>query len=392
MDKRTLTICGGILLAGVILSTITFFTEPTAKRVAARRQVAALVEVTHVERGDYRPVIVAMGTVEAAQDVTLSPRVSGEVVSRSAAFTPGGTVKKGDELLRIDPADYENALQQRRSELYQALADLNVEMGRQNVAKRDFQLLDEEISEEFEDLVLRKPQLNSARAKVTSASAAVKQAELELERTRIRAPFDAHILSRNVHAGSQVSRGNDLGRVVGLDAYWVVTTVPLAQLPSLVFPIGEEQGAEVKIRNRVAWDDGVYRTGHLHRLVGALDEQTRMARVIVLVSDPLSLQEASEGQPPLMIGAFVETRIAAKKLTDVSRVSRELLRSNKTIWVMEDGKLSIRKVDIVFEDTEHVYIKGGLRLDDQIVTTNLSTVVEGAPLRVKSADTGRAGL
>jgi len=392
LDKRTLTICGGILLAGVILSTITFFTEPTAKRVAARRQVAALVEVTHVERGDYRPVIVAMGTVEAAQDVTLSPRVSGEVVSRSAAFTPGGTVKKGDELLRIDPADYENALQQRRSELYQALADLNVEMGRQNVAKRDFQLLDEEISEEFEDLVLRKPQLNSARAKVTSASAAVKQAELELERTRIRAPFDAHILSRNVHAGSQVSRGNDLGRVVGLDAYWVVTTVPLAQLPSLVFPIGEEQGAEVKIRNRVAWDDGVYRTGHLHRLVGALDEQTRMARVIVLVSDPLSLQEASEGQPPLMIGAFVETRIAAKKLTDVSRVSRELLRSNKTIWVMEDGKLSIRKVDIVFEDTEHVYIKGGLRLDDQIVTTNLSTVVEGAPLRVKSADTGRAGL
>ena len=171
-----------------------------------------------------------------------------------------------------------------------------------------------------------------------------------------------------------------------------MTTVPLAQLPSLVFPIGEEQGAEVKIRNRVAWDDGVYRTGHLHRLVGALDEQTRMARVIVLVSDPLSLQEASEGQPPLMIGAFVETRIAAKKLTDVSRVSRELLRSNKTIWVMEDGKLSIRKVDIVFEDTEHVYIKGGLRLDDQIVTTNLSTVVEGAPLRVKSADTGRAGL
>lgn len=386
--KSTLMVCGAIVLAGAGLIAITFATQPQTKRVSAKRETAALVEVKGVERGDFRPVIVAMGTVEPAQDVTLSPRVAGEVVYRAPAFTPGGVVKKGEELLRIDPSDYENALAQRQSELDEALAALNVEMGRQNVAQREFQLLDEEVSAEFEDLVLRKPQLNAARAQVAAARAAVAQARLELERTHIRAPFDAHILSRNVHVGSQVARGDDLGRVVGLDSYWVVTTVPLAQLPWLAFPRGDEQGPQVEIRNRVAWPDGVYRTGYLHRLLGALEERTRMARVLVAVPDPLSRLDAAEGKPPLMIGAFVETRIAAKRLTDVFRVERELVRGGQTLWVLADGKLSIRAIDIVFEDTEFVYVKDGLQVGERIVTTNLSTVVEGAPLRVKAAAGG----
>jgi RND family efflux transporter MFP subunit len=380
-------ICGGVVLAGIVLMSITFLTEPKAKRVAAKRETAALVEVTDVERGDYRPTIVALGTIEAAQDVTLSPRVAGEIVWRSPTFTPGGIVQKGEVLLRIDPADYRNILLQRKSELYEALAAYNIEMGRQNVAKRDFQILDETVSSEFESLVLRKPQLDAAQAKVDAARAAVNQAELELERTHIKAPFDAHILSRDVNVGSQVSRGNTLGRVVGLDAYWAVTTVPLSQLPWLDFPQGENRGPEVQIRNRVAWQEGVYRTGYLHRLLGALEEQTRMARVLVNVPDPLSLIGSTENRPPLMIGAFVETRIGARKLTDVFRLPRDLVRSDRTVWVMADGKLSVRDVDIAFEDTEFVYIRDGLRLGEQIVTTNLSTVVDGAPLRLKSEQT-----
>ena len=390
-NKKTLLICGGILLVGVCLTALTFFTEPTATRVAATRETAMLVEVAEVHRGDYRPTIVAMGTVEPAQDITLSPRVGGEIVSRSPAFTPGGFVDKGEALLQIDPADYQNTLQQRNSELRQAVSDLNVEMGRQNVALKDYQLLDEALSAELESLVLRKPQLNAARAKVEAARAAVDQAKLDLERTTIKAPFHAHILSRNVAVGSQVSPGDNLGRLVGLDSYWVVTTVPLSKLPWLSFPQADgETGSEVRIRNRIAWPEGTYRIGYLHRLVGALEDRTRMARVFVSVPDPLSYRAESSDLPPLMIGAFVETRIGAEPITDVIRLVRDHVRADDTVWVMEDGKLSIRTVEIAFRDADYAYVTDGLRDNDRVVTTNLATVVEGAPLRVKAGDAGQA--
>ena len=390
--KKTLLICGGILLAGTCLTALTFMTEPTATRVTATRESAMLVEAVEVHRGDYRPTIVAMGTVEPAQDITLSPRVGGGIVSRSPAFTPGGFVEKGEALLQIDPADYEYTLQQRQGELHQAVADLDVEMGRQNVAQKDYQILDEDLSAQFESLVLRKPQLNAVRAKVDAARAAVYQAELELKRTSIEAPFDAHILSRNVNVGSQVSPGHNLGRLVGLDSYWVVTTVPLSKLPWLSFPRDDgETGSVVRIRNRVAWKEGVYRTGHLHRLVGALEERTRMARVYVSVLDPLSYRNESSGLPPLMIGAFVETRIEAEPITDVVRIGRDHVRADDTVWVVDDGQLSIRRVEIAFRDADYAYVTEGLRHSDWIVTSNLATVVDGAPLRVKADVAQRAG-
>ena len=123
-----------------------------------------------------------------------------------------------------------------------------------------------------------------------------------------------------------------------------------------------------------------------------MESQTRLARVLVEVKDPLVQQPASEGLPPLMIGAFLKTEIEGKKLEDVVRLNRDYLRQNETVWVMEDGKLRIRDVEIIFRDEHYAYITGGLYEDDQVVTTNLSTVVDGAALRVEEpANASQAG-
>ncbi len=391
--KKTLFISLVILLAAVAVTLVIFSTEPKATSEGATRESAMLVEVSGVERGDYQPLVVATGVVIPAQEVVVSPRVSGQVVHRSEAFTPGGFVSKGQSLLMIDPADYNNRLQMRKSELLQAKADLEMEMGRQHVAMQDYQLVEEGLIGENKALVLREPQLNAAKSRGESAEAAVKQAELDLERTTIRAPFDAHILSRDVALGSQVSLGESLGRLVGMDVYWVEVTIPLAKLHWLSFPGDDgEKGSPVKIRSRTAWGADEFRSGHLYKLVGALESQTRLARVLVEVKDPLVQQPASEGLPPLMIGAFLKTEIEGKKLEDVVRLNRDYLRQNETVWVMEDGKLRIRDVEIIFRDEHYAYITGGLYEDDQVVTTNLSTVVDGAALRVEEpANASQAG-
>ena len=377
----------GILLLGGVVTALIFLTEPTASRSGAVRETAMLVDVINVEHGTFNPTIRAMGTVEPSQEVTLSPRVGGQIIQRSQSFAPGGYVQEGEALLQIDPADYQNVLQQRQSDLSQAVSDLNIERGRQNVAEQDYQLLADTLSGENESLVLRRPQLDAVRARVEAARAAVNQAELDLQRTTIRAPFDAHILRRNVNRGSQVAPGDNLGRLVGLDTYWVEVTVPLSKLRWLSIPeTGRTNGSTVMIRNRTAWDEGEYRQGNLYRLVGALEDQSRMARVLVSVPDPHAYRNENSDVPALIIGSFVEAIIQAEALSDVIRLNRDYVRKDDTVWVMEDGRLRIQNVDIVFRDAKYAYITGGLDGQAQVVTTNLSTVADGARLRLEGSD------
>lgn len=383
--KKTLLICIGILLAGGLVTTLIFSTEPTAKRSGATQQTAMLVDVVEVQQDTYRPTIQATGTVEPSQDITLSPRVSGEIIDRSSSFTPGRFVQKGDTLLQIDPSDYRNTLQQRKSELQQAQADLNREMGRQEAAQKEYQIFGDTLSPERKALVLRKPQLESARSSVESAEAAVEQVKLNLKRTTITAPFDAHIISRNVNVGSQVAPGDNLGRLTGLETYWVEASVPVSKLRWLTFPEDGGRGSEVMIRNRTAWPEGEHRQGQLYKMIGALEGQTRMARVLVSIPDPLSYRAENSDRPALMIGSFVETDIKAKELNDVFRLERDYIRQDETVWVMEEGKLQIRDVDITFRDAKYAYIESGLSDGDRVVTTNLSTVSDGAPLRLEGS-------
>ena len=373
-----------VLLVGAGATLTIFRTEPKATRVGATKETAMLVEVVRAQRDTFAPVITAMGTVTPAEDLILRPRVNGVVVKRSEMFTPGGFVKKGHTLLRIEPADYQNVLAEKMSELERAIADLNIEMGRQKVAEKEYALLSEPLAEKNRTLVLREPQLKAAKAKVEAARTAVAQAELDLKRTRIKVPFDAHILSRNVNVGSQVSPGDDLGRLVGVDTYWVETTVPVSKLRWLTFPKGpDEIGSRVRIRHDAAWPEGVYRQGRLYKLLGSLEAETRMARVLVSVEDPLGYRSnATDEVSTLMIGAYVNVEIQAKPIKDVFRIRRDYVRKGDTVWLKKDGRLEIRPVRIAFRDDRFAYIQKGLKESDEVVTTNLSTVVAGAKLRV----------
>jgi RND family efflux transporter MFP subunit len=383
--KKTVAIVAGILIVGAAITLVIFSTEPEAERSGATRETAMLVDVVQAQKGNYNPVIRAMGTVMPSEDIVLSPRVSGQIVERSENFAPGGYVEEGEMLLQIDPADFENVLRQRRSELQQAETELAIEMGRQNVARQDFELLDESLTGVNQSLVLREPQLDAARARVESAQAALRQAELNLERTTIRAPFDAYILSRNADIGSQVTPGDNLGRLVGIDEYWVEATVPQASLQWIDIPRNGETGSVVDVYNRTSWEDGRFREGRLFRLIGKLTNQTRMARILITVPDPHGYESDQSDLPRLMIGSFVESAIQAKELENVVRISRDYIRQDDTAWIMKNDTLRIRNLDILFRDAQYAYVSSGIEDGERVVTTNLSTVVNGAPLRLEES-------
>ena len=382
--KKTLLICSAILLAAGGVTAFIFLTEPTASQSGATKETAMLVETIPAQRGTFQPTIVATGTVQPSRDIVLSPRVGGEIVRLADGFAPGGFVEQGEVLLQVDPADYRNVLQLRQSDLRQMQSDLKIEQGRQDVARQDYELVEDMVALESKDLVLREPQLNAVKASVAAAQAAVNQARLNLQRTTIRAPFDAQVLRRNVNLGSQVAPGDNLGRLVGREEYWVSVTLPVSKIPYVSLPKNGQRGSTVRILDRKAWRPGVYRTGYVYQLVGALEDQTRLAQLLVSVPDPLAYQ--NDSLPSLIVNSFVEVNIQADSIADVVRINRDYLREQETVWVMEAGKLQIRDVDVAFTDAQYAYIGRGLQDNDRIVTTNLSTVTEGAPLRTGSSD------
>lgn len=385
---RTVLICAVLVALAAIALVVIFNTEPTARRDGAVRQSASLVDVTQGEFGSFRPTIEAMGTVRPAREISLSARVEGEVRELSESFVPGGFIAAGELVVRLDDADYQVALQSSQTALEQAIAELEIEKGERAAAESDYRQFDRELPPARKALVLREPQGRAARARVEAARADVRQAELNLERTTIEAPFDAHVLSREVNVGSQVSPGAALGRMVGLETFWVEATVPVSRLPWLSVPNDEQPGSSVMIRNRNAWPAGATRQGEVFRLIGELEGATRLARILVSVSDPLA-RDSDEDLPPLMLGEYVECRISGREIADVVRIERDYVRANDSVWLMVDGRLEIRPVSIVFQDKTYAYIDDGLSAEDRVVTTRLATVKEGLRLRLdKQADSG----
>jgi RND family efflux transporter MFP subunit len=371
-----------VVLGGIVIAMMLVETAPRAKREPAASQ-ARLVEVQPVTLGDSVADIEAMGTVVPAREVVLQPQVSGEVLTISDELVPGGRFRKGEPLLRIDPADYELAVRQRESELAQARSNLKIEQGQQAIARNEFELLGESTGGEDNALMLRKPQLESVRASVATAQATLERARLDLARTRIRAPFNAIVQSREVNTGTRVTPVSKLATLIGTDRYWLELSVPVDQLQWLEIPaVNAGQGSAVRVYDEAAWGPDKFRRGHVIRLAGDLENEGRMARVLVAVDDPLALQPEHAGAPVLLLNSYVRAVIEGRTLSNVARVNRALLRGEDRVWLMgSDDRLQIRTVTIQFRGPHSVLVSEGLAAGERLVVTDLSAPVEGMALR-----------
>ncbi|UWX56700.1 efflux RND transporter periplasmic adaptor subunit [Maribacter litopenaei] len=114
-----------------------------------------------------------------------------------------------------------------------------------------------------------------------------------------------------------------------------------------------------------------------------MDGQTRLARVLVRVEDPLGQKSSSADKPMLIIGSFVEVYINANPIENVVELDKGLVRTGQTVWVMKDNKLEIREVNVALTDDQYAYISNGLESGDKVVSTDLSTVSNGIGLRTQ---------
>lgn len=370
-----------ILAVGIATASYLKNSAPRTKKQPPVK-LSPTVQIQKVKPSSFQIIVTAMGTVIPAREVVLKSRVSGEIVEIHPEFTEGGFLKKDMKILQIDPQDYELALARKRSTVTDAEYALKLELGHQTVAKREWELLNQgKPAQDMEkELALRQPHLNKVRADLSAAEAELKAAMLDLERTRITAPFNTMVRSKSVDRGSQVTPQEPLAELVGTDAYRIQASLPVDRLEWIDVPV---QTGDPGSKARIIYGQGHECSGTVIRLMGDLATEGRMARILVEVADPLGLKASNKDRAPLLIGEYVRVKILGRKLDNVFQIPRTAFKDNSSIWIAgENQTLEIRKVRPVWRDADVVLLQDGLKPGEQLIVSDLPAPVQGMSVRV----------
>ena len=343
------------------------------------------VEVAAVELSEAPTSVYAIGTVIPADEVTLQAQVSGQITGLHPDFLEGGLVSAGEILVEIDPRDYELTLEQARTNVVTAEANLKIELGQQDMAKHEWDMFEmkDKATALDEELALRKPYLSQTEAALEAARLQVRQAELNLERTKIKAPFNAIIQSADVRAGDLATTQTQLAQLASTDLYRVLVLVAVDDLKWLEFPRAAGDTGSVA---RITSEDGSKRTGHAVKILGSLEDGGLLAQVLVEVRDPLGRNAEGADAVPLLLGDRVQVKIEGKPLADVLVLPRTALRDGVHVWtVNEENRLVTVTPDIVWRGEDTVFCRG-LDAGTDIIVSDLATPVEGMELQVIGAE------
>ncbi len=384
-----ITLLIALLIIGIATGiSIYWVSNPPKAEKVHKEQQAPHVSVMAIKVIDHPTTIYAMGDVIPSQSLNLTSRISGMVTELGENFIEGGRLQKGEKIVQLDPTDFRLVIEQRKSDLAQAEFKYKLEQGQQAIAKQEYELLGSTLSQQERELVLRKPHLNAARSNVSAATARLKQAQLDLERTLTVSPFNAIILNRNANIGSWISTfstGTPLAKLVSTDNFWIDTSLPMDKLKWLSIPgLSNDLPSAVKVMYDSAWGEGIFRKGMVKRLKAEVEPAGRMAKLIIEVNDPLSLYLDNKGAPSMVLGTFVRVAIEGKVLKDVIALPESVLHDGRSLWLVDQQQtLMVQEVKPIWSEQGLIYLpKKMLAEGVRVITSNLSTPVVGMDVHV----------
>tara|TARA_B100001175_G_scaffold315084_1_gene325868 strand:+ start:1982 stop:3136 length:1155 start_codon:yes stop_codon:yes gene_type:complete len=340
------------------------------------------VKVLNTKTSSHTFKIVSQGTALPRTTILLISEVSGKVVSVSDKFNAGKFFQKNDLLLEIDPRDYELSLAQARLKVAQADLRLQMEEKEATVSRKEWKLLNQG---EPTGLQAREPQLAEARAALDAAKATEESAQRNLDRCRIRAPFDGMVSKANVRPGQFVSAGIQLGEIFATDVSEVRLPLSTSDLSFINLPkpnelLNIDKAPKVILVNKVGEESQEW-IGSIVRSEENVDPINRMVYVVAKVDDPYSLK--SNNKAPLRRGTFLKATINGRTAKKIIAIPRTALRGKGRVWIAEDGKLIYRKVKPVYLDENLAIISEGIDSNEQIIVSLLAGVIDGMGIKIE---------
>lgn len=382
-SKKKMLLPIGVVLVSVLGAIIIVASRPEVKPVPPEVS-RKIIRAQTVHKQSVQMIVSSQGTVVPRTESALVSQVAGLITSVSPSFAAGGFFEKGDVLVTLDARDYEFALIQAKHLVAQSELALEIEEQQAKIAKEEWRDLNEG---EAPALVAREPQLQQARAALEAAKAGMHQAELSLERTKIKAPFSGRVRRKNVDVGQYVTPGMAVATVYAVDYVEVRLPIPDEDLAFIEIPFDfrgsktNRKGPKVTLKARFAGEEHKW-LGTLTRIEGEIDARSRMIHAVARVEDPYG-KKGKKNKPPLTVGMFVYADIAGKNVGDLFAVPRSALRDNGQILIVDsEDRLRFRSVDTFRLGSEIVYISAGLNEGEQICISPLQAVVDGMPVRI----------
>lgn len=446
-----------ILLGGVGVFLLMKPPEMKPRREAAGKPVQ--VEIEPAIRHTQGISIDVDGVVVPFRQIELAAEVSGKVEFQSDSCQVGRTVKEGELLLRIEPDDYELEVRRLNEELSQAdamtkelEAEIQSSVNQIGNAEQQLQIEKRQLARNS-DLLLRgaasasevdsarrselatrtslqslvdeKNVLTQRRIRMEAAKSLVQanleKAELSLQRTIIKAPFDGVVVEHNVEKDSYVQPGNSICLLQETTSLDVSCKLQMEEMNWLWqggdrtvdrqahdFPKTPATVIFELAGNQFIWDAIV------DRYDGAgVDSQTRMISCRVHVPDPTkvrmvsidepipSFREASAsegvsakidssdkaattgaglGIPTLMTGMFVKVHIHTKPQIELLRIPQEAVQPEEKVWVVDDNVLMQKPVTVAYSTDEYSVVleeSGGVKVGDSIIVSPLAQPAVG---------------
>ncbi len=377
-----------VLLALVGIAFLITQTRPDAAQGSKPARAPLLVDVITVQPQTFVPKVFSTGKLQASRDYAIYPLVSGQVTFVSPKLKVGAFLTKGEELLRLDDAEYRVALANAQAAVEQAKAALAEEHARAEQARKDWQ---KQAGSTPSSFALREPQVAAAEAVLKRTQSELALAQLNLERTRIRAQFSARLTEVNVKAGAYVTPNTLLALAYASDraeVYLPVLSEDIRWL-NLHAETGSGAGAStVALYNPLTqppqqWSARLVRSG------AALDARTQQLQVIAEIEQPF--QAAGVGLNPLIMGQFVEAHVQGVPISEAIVIANEYIYQGPEVFVVEAGKLVRKSIAIGRREPTHSLITEGLVPGAKLVTTLVGNVSSGTAVTIRTVDGKETG-
>ncbi|MGO2012115.1 MAG: efflux RND transporter periplasmic adaptor subunit [Pseudoalteromonas sp.] len=379
--KKILIPCVIIIATALII----FFIKqnpPETSRFGGAPKAQISVAVKKLEPVLYQVMIDSFGTVKPRTQSALASQASGQIIEVSEQFREGGFFKKGDVLLQLDDRDHRAEVKAAQAALLTAKQGLQEEQARGRQAIVDWERLGN--GEQASNLVLREPQLAAAQAEVLSAQALLEKAELDLERTKIVAPYAGRVLSRSVDLGQVVTDNTELAIIYAVDSVEIRLPIKNKDLPFMNLPeqyrdaTADNNGSLVEFSSDLVGEQKWL--GKIIRTEGAIDEGAQQLYVVAQINDPYKATDTN--QYPIKIGQYIKAKITAKRVENALIIPNSAIYQGTYVYIVEQGILKRKNVKLAWQNAAQGIVAEGLAANDKLVLTPLGQVSSGTKVKV----------
>ena len=365
-----------IVVSGMMIGSLILFTGPSLEPRSPPEN-KPLVRTITANTETIRLSSTAFGTVSPRSENELIPEVSGSIVYMSPSLVSGGFFKKDDLLFSIEPLDYQVALEQSSAALKSAESEL--ENARRNHDRQINLAKKQSISESRKEEAVNR--LRFAESAHREANARVSLAKKNLERTKIKAPYDGRVRNEKIDLGQFVNRGQSVANIYATDSAEIKLPVHDKELAFLDLSLFETERSEddtVILKANFAGKQHIW-NARIARTEGELDSKTRMINVIAEIDSPYSLKDS---RPPLTIGLFVEAEILGRFVEDAIVIPQSAIQENNLVYtVNNENRLEFKKVEILRMINNQAIITGGLKAGDTVCVSTLRDAEPGMQIR-----------